>query len=76
MQHPAQNGRSDRLAIPVAYLVLAAIAAWVQWNKWQAMHHTRNLVALLLSILAILIAGRYLLRGLEAKQCGNLETRR
>ena len=56
MPQPAQNG----LALPTIYLLLAAAATAVQWNKWQALHRERNLIAFVISLLILVLAASYL----------------
>lgn len=64
MPQPAQNG----LALPAIYLLLAAVAAAVQWNKWQALHRERNLIAFVISLLILVLAASYLWRAFRAKR--------
>jgi multisubunit Na+/H+ antiporter MnhG subunit len=65
---PAKSG----LAVPTLYLVLATVAAAVQWNKWQALRHTRNLVALVLSLLIMVVAATYMARAFTNRRSAGL----
>ena len=64
MSKTTQNG----LAIPTLYLLLATVATMVQWNKWQALHRSRNLVAFVVSVVILVVAATYLLRALRSKR--------
>ena len=68
MPQPAKTG----LAIPTVYLVLAMVAAVVQWDKWESLHRTRNLVAFLVSVLILAVAATYLRRAFQAKRQAEL----
>ncbi len=67
-KQPAKSG----LAIPTLYLVLATVAAAVQWNKWQVLHHVRNLVALVVSLLILVVAATYMARTLHSRRQAGL----
>ena len=50
------------------YLLLATVAVAVQWNKWQALHHKRNMVAFVIAVTILLVAATYLLRAFQARR--------